>query len=136
MKNGNGLAELQRVREDLIDDGRRLLEDINRYRAQHQMLVKQLMELTDTKDEAAAIEKIRVAFAKPKAKPKNALCEGKFVEYVDKKGASHTALIKQVLDRGMLKIKVFGGIGPDRIFDAVPLSDVRRRDGWRSKLWR
>lgn len=135
MKNGNGVAELHRVRDDLIDEGRRLVTDLNNARRRYDALVKELTEITDTKDLASALEKIRT---KPKVKSevsKRPLHEGSFVEYVDKRGVAHTALVKEVLERGMLRIKLFGGSSPDRIVDVQPLSEVRARDGWRVRKW-
>ncbi len=137
MKNGNGVAELRRAREDLVDECLRLQRDRDSAKHRLQSIVKQLTELTGTKDEKEALEKIRAAFTKNEAPSrKKELGQGSFVDYVDKRGISFTALVKEILPQGILTLRIFRTAQPDIFLDAHPLSNVRTRDGWRAKPWR
>ena len=105
-------AELRRSYEELVDAYRLLEVENAKLRAKQNP--------TPTPEE-------------PKALPPAAPRPGQFVEYVDKNGMDHRALVLEVLDHEVLRVKVFKCAVADLVVELVHARDPEQRNCWRSK---
>jgi len=117
----NGAAENRRALDELtnayklLEERNRLLEDENR------RLREQLH-----RDGPKSVQLARVEVVKE-------IQAGNFVEWVDKFGMAHRALVLQVLDNGFLKIKVYRNAMADEVKTAKPLAKDGEREGWKRR---
>ena len=121
-RDTNGSAENRRELDEITSAYQQVEAENRRLRAQLEKFRK-----------TGAVEKALVVRGQSvvvdvKVPPK----PGKFVEYIDKRGHTHTAL---VLDQraGALKIKVFVRAVPDVVVEVPEQSERRRVECWRRR---
>lgn len=104
-------AELRRTNEELTNAYRQLEE-------QNQKLREQLRGPQPKK---------------PAPKPETPPGAGSLVVYVDKAGHTHNALVLEVLEDNMLRLKIFRQATPNVVLDARRGQDDKQRSCWRKK---
>lgn len=105
-------AELRRAYEELV----------SAYRTLESQNVKLREENSKLKRGGA----VSTSTATP---PKPSVREGSLVDYIDERGHAHVAVVKEVLDKGILKVRVFRQARADLVLDVAPY--VSSRAGWR-----
>lgn len=116
-------AELRRSNEELINAYRQLKE-------QNRLLREQNQKLRATLKGAPVKPALEPA---PAPKADDVLGPGRIVHYVDKAGHVHNALVLEVLEDGMLRLKVFRQATPNVTLDARRGQNEKQRGCWRTK---
>lgn len=109
----NGQAEMRRNYEELVNALRQLEEENKRLRAR--------LERAPVQKRVEVVE------------VRGPLTPGKFVDYLDKRGHLHAALVLEVRDGGALRVKVFHRAVPNVVLEVREFSAENLTNCWRRR---